>query len=66
MPTPANRQARQRAALALVSGLMLFAGIALFLLPLKFPFILRLLLAGGDITLALILFALLKQNPNRP
>ncbi len=66
MPTPANRQARQRAGLAIVIALLLAGGIALLLLPMKFPLILRLLLAGGDFTVAMILFTLLKQRPADP
>ncbi len=65
MPTPAHQQARQRACLAIVITLLLAGGIALLMLPMKLPLMVRVLLAAGDITVAMVLFTLLKQNRGR-
>lgn len=66
MPTPENRLARQRASLAIVTVLLFASGILLLVLPLRLPFPVRLMLAGGDLIVALVLFALLKQRRPRP
>ena len=65
MPTAANRAARQRATLVIITALLFAAGIGLLLLPVKFPFPLRLLLGTGNLILALVLLAVVKQSPRR-
>jgi len=65
MPTSANRAARQRATLVIITALLFAAGIGLLLLPVKFPFPLRLLLGTGNLILALVLLAVVKQSPRR-
>lgn len=62
MPTPAHQRTRLRATLAMVISLILTASVCLLFLPIKIPLLMRLMLAGGNFIVAMILFILLKQR----